>query len=1286
MFSRFFIDRPIFASVVSIVIALAGGLALVNLPVSQYPAITPPAVTISIAYPGASAQVVADTVAAPIEQQVNGVPGMLYMSSNSGNDGSYSLTVTFEIGTNLNAALVMVQNRVQLALPVLPTAVQQQGITVRKRTPDMLLIINFNSPDDRYDNVYLSNFATVNVRDQLLRVDGVSDITVFGQRDYSMRLWLDPQKLAARNVTAMDVANAVRAQNVEVAPGGVGQALSGRTRSFQFPLDTLGRLNEPEQFANIIVKTGKPRRPVMLTGTGSASGARPSKSPTGPPAVRVSIPVTSPSAATQPSTSVTSVPASGTIPGLLQGGTIGATADGGVSSTQLASDTSNLLAPGPATPIPVTGPTGASGSGGSMDIQVDDPNGMAGGSPLATQMGGGGGSTSTASMTGSLVGPNSLSGGAMDGGPDPAAGIVRVRDVARVELAAATYDNGATFDGKPSCGLAVRLLPDANALDVADRIREKMAELKPKFPEGIGYDIAYDTTPFIRESIQDVVLTLFEAVGLVALVVLVFLQSWRATLIPMIAVPVAILGTFAVMLALGFTINNISLFGLVLAIGIVVDDAIVVVENVERWLEHGLEPKEAAYKAMGEVTGPVVAIALVLCAVFIPCAFVGGIPGQFYRQFAVTITASTIFSAINSLTLSPALAAILLKSRKQHEARGGIISRSAGVVFWPLAFLGRLFNRVFELGTRVYAWTVGRLIRVSLLVLLVYGGLFYLTYWTFQKAPLGFVPEQDQGRLIVSIQLQDSASLNRTMEVIAQVDEIALKTPGVAHTTSAAGMSLVAGANSSNFGSLFLVLKPFNERQEPHLRADAIIAKLRKDFAKIKDADIKVFGSAPVPGLSVAGGYKIMVEDRGGLGLWELQSQTDALVRKLQKEPSSVGVLTQFRSKTPQLYLDVDRTKVESLGVDLNDVNQTMQIYLGSVYANSFNAFGRHWQVKLQAEGDFRNQTKDVGLLQVRNKFGEMVPLGTLVQLNPVNGPVSVARYNLYTAAAVSGNVPPDVSSGEAIEAVNRVAEASLPRAMSTEWTELFYLQIRTGNTAIYVFLLAVVFVFLALAALYESWALPLAVILVVPLCLLCSVEGVRQAGKSVDIFVQIGLIVLVGLACKNAILIVEFAEVLHKEGKPRHEAAVEASRLRIRPILMTSLAFVLGVVPLILSSGAGAEMRRSLGISVFWGMLGVTVFGVFLTPVFFVLIQRGVDARIFAAALTRWGAAALVGALLGTTVGFLLAELGTGEVPKAPIIGGAIGTVVAVTVPLARRLVRPRNKNGTWRNGSPTR
>jgi multidrug efflux pump len=1305
MSSRFFIDRPIFAAVVSIVITLAGVLALYNLPVAQYPEISPPSVSISINYPGASAQVVADTVAAPIEQQVNGVEGMLYMSSQSGNDGSYTLSVTFEIGTDLNTALVMVQNRVMLAMPQLPSEVQLQGITVRKKTPDILQVINFTSPNGRYDIIYLSNFATINVRDELLRIDGVSDINVFGQRDYSMRAWLDPQKLAARGVAASDVANALRSQNKEAAPGRIGMPPGGRGRAFQFPLDTKGRLVAAEEFGDVIIKAGTPRRPPALIATAGA-GAR-------PPAARTGGGLTGGAAtntgalgsmmATDPNVnplgSTDTPSSSGTSSGTSGGGGSGSSGSSGGSPASPGSGYSGLtltppsasggtgtggsLSSGPATANPSSsssaGGTGTStGTSGPTDpTAADNGNGQlmgpALGSPLGlatTDADTGGGGPATAPTTGGTVGANSMTGGTLDGGTTPSAPIVRLRDVARIELGSQTYTNGGTFNGRPSVGLAIHLLPGANALDVADRVRAKMAELEKRFPDDVRADIAYDTTPFIRESIDDVVRTLFEAIALVALVVLLFLQNWRAALIPLIAVPVAILGTFAVMLALGFTVNNISLFGLVLAIGIVVDDAIVVVENVERWLEHGLEPKEATYKAMSEVTGPVVAIALVLCAVFVPCAFVGGITGQFYRQFAVTITASTVFSAINSLTLSPALAALLM--RKKGAGRD-YVTRGLDVA---LGWFFRLFNRGFECGTGAYARVVGWLLRLSLIVLVLYAGLLAATYWVFQKAPTGFVPEQDQGRIIISIQLPDSASLERTQAVMAQVDEIARNTPGVKYSLSAAGMSLLMSANSSNFGTVFLILDSFENRQRPDLAANAIMAKLRREFAaKVRDADVKVFGAAPVPGLSVAGGFKVMVQDRGGLGLPDLQKNTDAVVAKLQGNPATVGVLTQFRSKTPQLFLDLDRTKAQALGVPVNDVNQTMQIYLGSLYTSSFNEFGRHWQVTIQAEGRYRQSAADVNLLQVRNQWGEMVPLGTLVRLREINGPVSVTRYNLYTAAPVSGSVPTAVSSEEAINAVNAAAEQTLPRSMSIEWTELMFLQLRAGNTAIYVFALAVVFVFLALAALYESWALPLAVILVVPMCLLCSVGGVLIAHKSVDIFVQIGLIVLVGLACKNAILIVEFAEVLHKEGKPRREAAIEASRLRIRPILMTSLAFILGVVPLVAASGAGAEMRRSLGISVFSGMLGVTLFGVFLTPVFFDLIQRGVDAKLFSSALARWAGAGFLGALLGVTLGHTLAGLELVRSPWAEIGGGAAGAVLANVAPPAWRWFKRRAK-----------
>ncbi len=874
---------------------------------------------------------------------------------------------------------------------------------------------------------------------------------------------------------------------------------------------------------------------------------------------------------------------------------------------------------------------------------------------------GGGGGGNIPVTAGGMVGPNSMAGGDLANGPWPAPGIVKLKDVATIELGAQSYTNAATFDGKPAVGLAIHLLPGANALDVADRVKAKMEELKVKLPfpdeDSFKYEIAYDTTPFISESIQDVEITLYEAIALVAVVVLVFLQNWRAAVIPLCAVPVAILGTFAVMLALGFTLNNISLFGLVLAIGIVVDDAIVVVENVERWLEKGLNPRDAAHKAMEEVTGPVIAIALVLCTVFVPCAFVGGITGQFFRQFAVTITASTVFSAINSLTLSPALAALLMRPHSRRD----LLTRWLDFV---LGWFFKLFNKGFEAGTSAYTWIVSQMLRVSLIVLVVYIGLLALTAWVFKNAPTGFVPDQDQGRLIISIQLPDSASLQRSQEMIAVVEKICLETDGIAHTTAAGGMSLLMSANSSNFGTVFVILKPFSERQKPGLSSDAIMATLRQKFAKVGDADIKVFGAAPVPGLSVASGFKIMVEDRSGMGLEPLQTQTDKLVETLQKEPSVAGVLTQFRSKTPQLFLDTDRIKCQALGVPLNDVNQTMQIDLGSMYINSFNEFGRHWQVTAQAEGRFRFSADQVGFLEVRNSNGDMVPLRTLVRLKEIFGPVSVTRYNLYVAAAVSGTVPPDVSSGDAIAAVNEMSDQTLPREMATDWTELMFLQLRAGNTALYVFILAVVGVFLALAALYESWALPLAVIMVVPMCMLCSVSGVEMSGKSVDIFVQIGLVVLVGLACKNAILIVEFASALKNSGKSRFEAAVQASGLRLRPILMTSFAFILGVVPLVLASGAGAEMRRSLGIAVFSGMLGVTLFGIFLTPVFFVLIQYAVDSQFFSQSVTKWGGSVLIGEIVGGGSCLLLARIMRYEVLLPTIAGGMIGATCAIVIP----------------------
>jgi multidrug efflux pump len=1187
MISHFFIDRPIFAAVLSIVITLTGAIALTWLPVAQYPEITPPSISVAISYPGASAQVVADTVAAPIEQQVNGVPGMLYMSSQSGNDGSYSLSVTFDVGTDLNTALVLVQNRVQLAMPQLPTEVQMQGITIRKRTPDILQVISFYSPDGRYDDIYLSNFATINVKDELLRVEGVSDINLLGERDYSVRAWLDPQELAARNMTPLEVAAAIRSQSVEAAGGQVGQPPAPPGQQFQLPTDTLGRLREPEQFANIIIKIGP--------GHSTAGQVAPAtqSNPTAQPGM-----MARPGTLTVPSgTGLTGLPGLGPQPGTTSqsttssssgGTTQGSTAQGG-SAQSGDSSQGDVLSTSAG---PLGGGAAQSGASAGPPGQATQP-GVAPPPLSATQPG--------QSVIGAQPQPSTLVGPQAQ-----AASVVRLRDVARVEMGAQNYNQGCTFDGRPAVGLAIHQLPGTNALTVGDAVRRKMEELSGRFPEGVAYNIAYDISPYVRESVQDVVRTLFEAVVLVAVVVLLFLQNWRAALIPLIAVPVAIVGTFAVMAALHFSLNNISLFGLVLAIGIVVDDAIVVVENVDRWLEQGEQPRAAARKAMDEVTGPVIAVALVLCAVFVPCAFISGITGRFFRQFAVTISVSTIFSAINSLTLSPALAAILLRP---HGARRDPLT---WLLDSALGWFFRLFNRAFSAGTAGYTWAVGRLLRVSLLVLLAYGGLLALTWWVFARAPTGFIPDQDQGRLIISIQLPDAASLQRTRAAMARVEAITRHTPGVDHTVGIAGMSFVLGANSSNFGSMFVILKPFAERRSPALHANAIMARLRRQWAKeVKDAQVMVFGAPPIPGLSVAGGFKLMVEDRAGLGLDVLERQTNALIGKMRKDEQLVGVFTQFRSNTPQLYMDIDRTKVESLGVSIDDLNKTLQMYLGSLYVNSFNAFGRYWQVTLQAEGRYRATIPAINLIEVRNSRGEMVPLGTLVTVRAVSGPVMVQRYNLYTAAPITGNLRPGASTGPAIATMEGLANQTLPRSMSTEWTELMFIQIRAGNTAIYVFALAVLFVFLALAALYESWALPLAVILVVPLCLLCSAAGVLFRGLSVDIFVQIGLVVLVGLACKNAILIVEFAQQLRREGRPRYEATTEAVRLRLRPILMTSLAFILGVVPLVLATGAGAEMRQSLGTAVFSGMIGVTLFGIFLTPVFFYVIQGLGESRL---------------------------------------------------------------------------
>ena len=1101
MISHFFIDRPIFAAVLSIVITLAGAVAVFNLPVAQYPEVTPPTVVVTASYPGANALTVRDTVAAPIEEQVSGVEGMMYMSSQCTNDGTYTLTVTFKLGTNADMAQVLVQNRVSLAQPVIPTLVQREGITVKKQSPSTLMIVNLVSTNDRYRDLELSNYATIEIRDELGRLPGVAGVGYLGQRDYSMRAWLDPEKLAALNLTAADVVNAIGTQNVQVAAGQIGQQPVPKGQQFQLTINTRGRLIEPDEFADIIIKVGQ----------GGPAGAQTSQM------------------------------------------TSGATASG----------------------------TSSSGTSGSSSQ-----------------------STST-DQAGTAASPTGQS-----------AAVVRLRDVVTprreiidetgrkqtvggVELGAQQYDQSATLDGQPTVALTIYGLPGANALDTASGVYKKMEDLKKRFPEGMDYRIVYDTTPFVRQSVNEVFKTLRDAIILVAIVVLVFLQSWRAALIPLVAVPVAVIGTFAVMAAFKFSLNNLTLFGLVLAIGIVVDDAIVVVENVERWLEKGLEPREAARKAMDEVTGPVIAIALVLTAVFVPAAFITGVTGQFFRQFAVTIAVSTLISAFNSLTLSPALAALLLKPK---DAPKDVPTRALDFV---LGWFFKLFNKGFGLTTEWYAGGVKWLVRLSFIVLAVYGGLLFLTYREFTHTPTGFVPQQDKGYLLLNVQLPDSASVERTRRVMARIETIAKNTPGVDHTVGISGQSLILNANAPNLGSLYVMFRPFDQRTGDNQTADEIAASIEAQCRKeVRGANVSAFGAPPIEGLGTTGGFKIIIEDRGNLGLADLQRASDQIVADGNATPGLQGLFNSSRFDTPWVYLDIDRTKCAALGLSIDDVFNTLQYNLGSYYVNNFNEFGRNWQVNVQADPMFRDRVRGIGQLQLRNAQGNMVQLRTVMTVRDTSGPVMVQRYNMYAAAAITGNVAPGTSTGQAVPLMEGVAARALPQSMATDWTELTYLQNQAGNTAVYAFVLAVVFVFLVLAAQYESWKLPLAVILVVPMCLLFAVIGVNVGHQDISIFTQIGLIVLVGLACKNAILIVEFAKQRQEDGMSRQEAAVEASRQRLRPILMTSFAFILGVVPLVIAEGAGAEMRRSLGIAVFSGMLGVTLFGIFLTPVFFSTIQ----------------------------------------------------------------------------------
>jgi multidrug efflux pump len=1248
MFSHFFIKRPIFAAVLSIVITLAGGVAVVNLPIAQYPQITPPSIIVMCNYPGADARVVAESVAAPIEQQVNGVEDMMYMVSQSNNDGSYQLTVTFKPGVNLNFAQVLVQNRINLALPLLPDVVKQAGVTTRKRTPDILMVVGLYSPHGRYNQLYLSNYATIKIADEMKRVDGVGDVIQFGQQDYSMRLWIDPQRLAELGLTAADVANAVRQENMQVAAGHFGQQPQTTARSFEFPITVVGRLTEPAEFEDIVIRS------------------------------------------------------------------------------------------------------------------------------------------------------------------DSAGRKVRLKDVGHAELGAKNLDTTSKLDGQSNGSVAIFALPDANAIATAERVRARMEQLKKSFPEDVDYKISLDMTPFITESIREVIRTLIEAIVLVAIVVLLFLQNWRSALIPLIAVPVAIVGTFAVMAAIGFSLNSLTLFGLVLAIGIVVDDAIVVVEAVEHHIEEGMTPRAAAHKAMDEVSRPVVAVALVLSAVFVPCAFITGITGMFFRQFALTIAVSTILSAFNSLTLSPALAALLLKPRDKARAsalpwlgyvvggglagllflpptlagglawleqlfQGNLVAPSGipwlasllsalqwpdaataltAVPAWGLQAVGailgaatgallgglldvcltgffRLFNWAFRHGTGLYTGAVGLALRGSAVVLVVYAGMLALTWWTSNQLPTGYIPNQDQGRFYIAVQLPDAASMERTQKVMDHIQQVVQPQEGVQYTTEVAGQSFTLNANGSNFGNFFVTFKPFEERRDPRLSAGTITDRVQKLLdQEVPEAKVSLFTPPPVAGLGSASGFKIIIEDRGDLGLRELQNQverlmaagngghfklTDASLAALRAEgrpppepvlaaldglkdkdhltrdlfvaavadvlnkadiqdkeerkrimdlvlaraenPKVVSHLfSVFRANVPQLYADVNRQQCQTMGVNPKDVFDTLQIYLGSFYVNDFNRFGRTWQVNLQADGWFRDDPDKIKLLKVRNSRGEMVPLGSVLSIRQIGGPINIGRYNMYQAAAILGSTEPGVSSGQGIEEMERLCGEILPQGMAFEWTEINYMQVDAAKNIWnnLIFPLAVVFVFLVLAAQYESWALPLAVILVVPMCILgsltgvavtrtefythlCEWLGVAVIPSDINIFTQIGFVVLVGLASKNAILIVEFAKHKKEEGGlSRHAATLAACRLRLRPILMTSFAFILGVVPLLVGNGAGFEMRRTLGVAVFSGMLGVTLFGIFLTPVFFNVIEWLVDTPLFSSERMRRVGRVLYFALGIATLGLI--------------------------------------------------
>lgn len=1040
-FSQFFISRPIFAAVLSLLILIAGAISLFQLPISEYPEVVPPTVVVRANFPGANPKVIGETVAAPLEQAITGVENMLYMSSQSTADGKITLTITFALGTDLDNAQVQVQNRVTRTEPKLPEEVTRIGITVDKASPDLTMVVHLTSPDKRYDMLYLSNYAILNIKDELARLNGVGDVQLFGMGDYSLRVWLDPNKTASRNLTATDVVTAIREQNRQVAAGQLGAPPAPNAQSFQLSVNTQGRLVSEEEFENIVIRAG------------------------------------------------------------------------------------------------------------------DDGE------------------------------------------------ITRLKDIARVELGSSQYALRSLLDNQPAVAIPIFQRPGSNAIDISNDVRGKMDELKKNFPQGMDYSIVYDPTIFVRGSIEAVVHTLFEALILVVLVVILFLQTWRASIIPLVAVPVSLIGTFAVMHLFGFSLNALSLFGLVLAIGIVVDDAIVVVENVERNIGLGLTPVEATKRAMREVTGPIVATALVLCAVFIPAAFISGLTGQFYKQFALTIAISTVISAFNSLTLSPALAAVLLRS---HDAPKDRFSKVLDKIFGGWLF--RPFNRFFDRASHGYVGTVGRVIRSSGIALLLYAGLMVLTFFGFSNTPTGFVPGQDKQYLVAFAQLPDASSLDRTEDVIKRMSDLALKQPGVESAVAFPGLSINGFTNSPNAGIVFVTLKPFDERKDPSMSAGAIAGALNGQFANIQEAYMAIFPPPPVQGLGTIGGFRLQIEDRGNLGYDELYKETMNIINKSHNVPELAGLFTSYTVNVPQVDAAIDREKAKTHGVAVSDIFDTLQIYLGSLYANDFNRFGRTYQVNVQAEQQFRLESDQIGQLKVRNNKGEMIPLATFIKVSDTSGPDRVMHYNGFITAEINGAAAPGYSSGQAEKAIEKLLKEELPNGMTYEWTDLTYQQILSGNTALFVFPLCVLLAFLVLAAQYESWSLPLAVILIVPMTLLSAITGVIISGGDNNIFTQIGLIVLVGLACKNAILIVEFAKDKQEEGLNPLAAVLEACRLRLRPILMTSFAFIMGVVPLVFSSGAGAEMRHAMGVAVFSGMLGVTFFGLLLTPVFYVLIRNFVE------------------------------------------------------------------------------